>query len=362
MNNWDHRDNREIILFVSGEPFIQCKFLLLNINVDEISVLGEIESIDEAAERLNASMEEGAYKSSIPPETEFWAHCSNLQAWYEHDYDTRLLRSNLAFPLLRRLTEAGDPLAKKVFAEEILKRYENGIKSTREFLELEGFLRYLPLDLQLHIALNDDDYDTLMELFEILFKNRSFPIMEVLLDYIDVGKIKIESKQVIELKIHNLELQEFPKKILKFNFLKILSLRNNKLKKIPKNIDKLKYLKVLRLGNNELQALPDSIYNLKNLEKLWLDRNKINCLPENIGNLKELKKLVLTKNFLKRLPNSICKLQKLESLLLFDNSLNELPECFSELKSLEYIHLDRNNFTEYPKVLKEMTNLKEIDI
>lgn len=347
-------------IYVSGTPFIQCKFLLLNINVDEVSALDEIESIDEAAEMLDASMEEGvgAYRFNIPPKTEFWGHCSNLQVWYEHDYDIRFLRSNLAFPLLRRLTEAGDPLAKKVFVEEIMKRFENGTETTREFLELEGFLRHLPLEVQLHIALNDNDYNTLMELSEKIFTDRLHPIMDILLHNIDEGNIKIENKQIIEFNLRNSKMQGFPKSILKFKFLRILSLRDNKLKEIPQDIDKLKNLRELWLEDNELQVIPDSICNLKKLEMLWLGSNKINCLPENIGNLKELKTLVLTKNLLKRLPNSICKLHKLESLFLSDNLLDKLPECITELKSLEMIYIKNNLFTEYPKLLKKLPKIK----
>jgi len=351
-------------IYISGEPIMQCKFLLLNINVDEISALDEIESIDEATEKLDASMEneEDAYKFNIPPETEFWGHCSNLQVWHEYDYDTRLLRSNLAFPLLRRLTEAGDPLAKKVFVEEIMKRYENGIKSTREFLELEGFLRYLPLDVQLHIALNDDDYNTLMELSEKIYTNQTHPIMDILLHNIGEGKIKIENKQIIELNLKNSKMQGFPKLILKFKFLKTLNLRDNKLDEIPKDIDKLKNLREIRFSNNNLRSLPDSICNLENLEYLWLDENKIQSLPNNIGNLSKLNSLGLTKNLFKKLPNSICKLHTLENLFLGANLLTKLPKCFPELKSLKNINLRKNSFSKYPMILEKIPNLKEIDI
>ena len=351
-------------IYISGEPIMQCKFLLLNINVDEISALDEIESIDEATEKLDASMEneEDAYKFNIPPETEFWGHCSNLQVWHEYDYDTRLLRSNLAFPLLRRLTEAGEPLAKKVFVEEIMKRYENGIKSTREFLELEGFLRYLPLDVQLHIALNDDDYNTLMELSEKIYTNQTHPIMDILLHNIGEGKIKIENKQIIELNLKNSKMQGFPKLILKFKFLKTLNLRDNKLDEIPKDIDKLKNLREIRFSNNNLRSLPDSICNLENLEYLWLDENKIQSLPNNIGNLSKLNSLGLTKNLFKKLPNSICKLHTLENLFLGANLLTKLPKCFPELKSLKNINLRKNSFSKYPMILEKIPNLKEIDI
>ncbi len=54
-------------------------------------------------------------RSAILPIKEFWGHCSNLQAWAEYGYDTRLLHPNLAFPLLEKLATVGDPIAKKVF-------------------------------------------------------------------------------------------------------------------------------------------------------------------------------------------------------------------------------------------------------
>ena len=110
-------------IYVQGELFQQCSFLLINIPIKEISSFESIKSIDEAEKRLDTSLEEGSesFKYEIPPETEFWGHCSNLQVWVENNYDTRLIHRNLAFPLLKRLTEVGDPSAKRVFREEIAK-------------------------------------------------------------------------------------------------------------------------------------------------------------------------------------------------------------------------------------------------
>jgi len=69
------------VLYVGGERFLQCKYLLLNIKVDEMHSLEEIESIDETSERLDNSQEYPDLKrADIPPEVEFWGHCSNLQA------------------------------------------------------------------------------------------------------------------------------------------------------------------------------------------------------------------------------------------------------------------------------------------
>lgn len=74
------------IIYVAEEPFQQCKFLLLEIPVRDITSLDDLKSIDEAAQELSRSLEPpDAFSrvNKIPPETEFWGHCSNLQAWYE---------------------------------------------------------------------------------------------------------------------------------------------------------------------------------------------------------------------------------------------------------------------------------------
>lgn len=68
-------------IYVAGKIFDQCKYLLLNIPKQEIEEWNKFDSIDEVSESLDHSLEgDEAYKYEIPPETEFWAHCSNLQA------------------------------------------------------------------------------------------------------------------------------------------------------------------------------------------------------------------------------------------------------------------------------------------
>lgn len=135
------------IIYVDNERFSQCKFLLLNIRVDEIKSLDKIQSIDEASERLDNSLETNQEKSGkpiqIPPEVEFWGHSSNLQVWAENRYDTRLLHRNLAFPLLKKLTEAGDFLAKVVLKEEIVKRLSSGNRAVNQFLMNKGYIDML---------------------------------------------------------------------------------------------------------------------------------------------------------------------------------------------------------------------------
>ena len=77
------------------------------------------------------------------PEEEFWEHCSNIQAWVENNYDTRLLHSRLAFPLLKKLVDTGDPLARSVYKEEIADRISKRNSNIIEFLLRGNYLKSL---------------------------------------------------------------------------------------------------------------------------------------------------------------------------------------------------------------------------
>jgi len=141
-------------IYVKGKRFLQCIRLVLNIQKDNIPSYNEIDSIDEAAEVFKQTLWQnrivegpGARPSrfqnnTITSEQEFWGHCSNIQAWIESDYDTRILYRNMAFPLLKELMLAGDPKAKKVFKEEIAYRLESGYPNVVNYLLTEGYLNY----------------------------------------------------------------------------------------------------------------------------------------------------------------------------------------------------------------------------
>ena len=153
-------ENGQTSLYINNQLFIHCKYLLLNIPIRNTSIAEEIDSIDEAAESLSNILE-GSRKLdefNLTPELEFWGHCSNMEAWVENYYDTRILHRNLAFPLLKALAEAGDPIAKKVFKEEIAKRYLSNFRSVKIYLEEEGYLNYLSREeLDLLDYLNEEN-------------------------------------------------------------------------------------------------------------------------------------------------------------------------------------------------------------
>ncbi len=141
-DKYDGKD-QSIGIYVDNKPFRQCMCLLFTIEVNKIHSLDNINSIDELDEKNERDDEYYKFFDEIPTEEKFWAHCSNIQAWVEHKYDTRLLHRNLAFPLLKKLTKAGDLIVKRVFKEEIAKRYSSGHPSVQKYLKEEGYLKFL---------------------------------------------------------------------------------------------------------------------------------------------------------------------------------------------------------------------------
>jgi len=191
-------------IYVKGRFFNQCKYILLNIPKEKIADYDQIESIDEAAEKLDHSEHPvlNAPPSQIPPKVAFWGHCSNLQAWAEHDYDTRLLHRNLAFPLLRKLTDVGDPAARHAFKEEIALRFISGNTTVVQYLIAEKYLSYLNLDEILGIIDTMVDHESLVQVCYNLLKNENDLYSISLSDKfreLDHSKLRILIKLILEL-------------------------------------------------------------------------------------------------------------------------------------------------------------------
>lgn len=141
-------------IYVNGEFFIICKFLLIDISYSNHTSINELSSIDEIElEGYSRTKDE---RERLTPDIEFWGHCSNLQVWAENDYNTNLLHRNLAFPLLRKLSEVGDIKARAVLKEEIARRFSSGFKTVQLYLIEENYLDFL----------NRDELDSLIETVE----------------------------------------------------------------------------------------------------------------------------------------------------------------------------------------------------
>ncbi|HEC36975.1 hypothetical protein LCGC14_1808930 [marine sediment metagenome] len=349
-------------IYVKGEKFLQCKFLLLEIPTNHTESFDHIDSIDEAAELLDNSEEFG---TDFPPETGFWGHCSNLQVWAENNYDTRLLRSNLAFPLLKKLVDAGDPLARKVFKEEIMRRLNSGHLNVARYLFAEGFVNYLSPD-DLWMSLLEPEEAAIIVELEIIVESR-FEVGDLLelksrSAEGGISAITIKNRRVISLYMSGQLLRELPLIITKLKALKHLCINDNYFETLPVWLGSLEHLESLNISSCELESLPTLIGQLSSLRKLNLFNNYLIKIPESIGNLTNLIVLNCDLCRLRSLPESIGNLISLKSLDLASNPINKLPSSIKNLINLEIIDISSNRFINFPEILLSLPKIKKIRI
>ncbi|MFX1258618.1 MAG: leucine-rich repeat domain-containing protein [Promethearchaeota archaeon] len=350
------------VIYVNNEKFLQCKYLLIEILEEEIKEFDYITSIDDVSRKLDHSLENSINNNKLEPETEFWGHCSNLQTWSENQYDTHLLHSNLAFPLLKKLTDVGDPTAKRVFKDEIAERLTSGYSSVAQYLIQENYLEYF----------NNEEIDLLMESFFEQIEKRFREKQDNFINDLEIDallniiRVNMNSSKI--LLINQLRPIDNISKEIQMGFLfekdriSALGLNRCGLKSLPSSIGNFECLKSLYLTENRIKYLPESIGNLTILKKLYLSDNHLIKLPSEIGNLINLKELHLNHNFIQILPESISKLKNLEILSIWGNQLRTLPKNLNEMSSLRIFGLSFNQLKRFSDFSLNFENLEILDL
>jgi len=392
-------ENDKTVIYINEEQFMICKKLLIDLpNKNTNSINKKELSINELAEKSKP-----LFKYNIDAKMEFWAHCSNLQAWKENNYDTALLHSSIAFPLLKRLIEVGDSVANKVFKDEIGRRFADGHLQTIKFLEEESYLNYLNneelntiLKLLITNLINNKNIEQTLSVLNYLaeihflnaekflrmliknrLKNGDVLLSKLLLEknyiyYLSYNELykclisgdilkKIDQYVLDKLELHSeFDSGEGSGFIIKGNRIVGLDLWGYIPKSFPEEILELDSLKSLRINSDYLNLLPETLSKLSSLKELYLDRNQLTTLPKSIGDLISLKILDLDCNNLLALPDSIGKLRNLKKISIVSNNLEELPESIGNIKSLESINISSNLLLKLPESFKELKNLKEL--
>jgi len=354
------------ILYIKGKEFKQCKILLLNIPTKEVELSQELKSIDEAVDRFGSNKEIENMKS-IDPETEFWGHCSNVQAWVENNYDTDLLHRSLAFPLLKTLSEEGDKLARQKFKEEIARRYKYGNYSVQAFLFNEGYLSYLSDDGILNGILSPKEA-IFMEKVMRYKKYSLIPCFDLRRDVEGSNHLfmSIENGRIKELELEiDGQMSEIP------NGIESLKNLNNLTLYVMSQCDNLfgekfcsESIKILILDCYVKITIPDYFYYFVNLEKLRIRgmiqgviRKPTISLEESFTKLNQLKSLYLSSVKISAPLDAMVNLKKLKSLSLVYTSLRSFPFSIIEsLNSLEWIELRGIKLTE--KEIKKLEKRK----
>ncbi len=103
----------------------------------------------------------------------------------EQDYNTSLLHSNLAFPLLNILNEVRDSPARKALKDEVVKRIKNSYVSMIVYLMVSKFLDIF----------SQEEFDTLIE----DIKKNEYVLNETTLDLICSFHVERSILSVIDL-------------------------------------------------------------------------------------------------------------------------------------------------------------------
>lgn len=272
-------DDERVRVYVSGEELELCSQVMTNMQIKGKDVL-TVNSVDDLTP---AFYSQDSYKLS--PDTIYFVYCSNLQAWVENNYDTKLLSKNIAFPLLRELVNIGE-VDIQFLKKEIMQRFRQGGDELREFLEIEGFLDdYLTreefwdlfppealilqkieklLNKKFRFVLNPDTVDGGADLqFSIIPENKYFVLI--------INTFEVED--------HLIEII----KLFKNLTIRYLDLSGNELEIIPPDIAELP-LTYLNLSGNLLESIPSELANLS-LNHLYLNNNNLKSIPPELTKL-----------------------------------------------------------------------------
>ncbi len=261
-------ENRKTTIYVGGERFMQCKYLLL-VNPHERAEQFEINSIDEAADNLSLKLEKELKPNDlrITPAEEFWGHCSNIQAWVESNYDTRLLHRNLAFNLLEELAKKGEKIAEFMLKEEIAKRLGSGNKTVVSFLIEQSLISYLSDEEIIQSILASKEAEIILTLESKLGRDLLWAVWK----NNDTQFYYVEDKHVKEINLIGFKLERIPELLGQLEYLEKINISNNDISTIPISIIKnLKNLREINLTNN---LIPDS--EIKKIKKKFPKLNLI---------------------------------------------------------------------------------------
>ncbi|MFX1363581.1 MAG: hypothetical protein ACFFCE_09780 [Promethearchaeota archaeon] len=210
-------------IYVAGEPFHQCKYLLLNLTKKDFTKFDNIDSIDQAFEIYN-NLDKNHEKdhSLIDPESEFIGHCSNLQAWYEHDYDLRILHSSLSIPLLKKIAFLGDKKAIIRLKESIATRIATRNYNTIIFYLNEQYLRLFSNE---ELEVMFEDWLDKKVIFTLMEKRRIwYPLLKEMIERgISRAQEIIKREIILYLKEDNFEAYRY---LLQKDFFRLLTLKD----------------------------------------------------------------------------------------------------------------------------------------
>lgn len=127
----------KILIYIQEERFQELEYSFLNKILNACKV--QLEEV-----KKQVKIVENLHKLELDNEN-FIKFLIILKLWIKNNYDTEILVYDFSFPLLKKLVEVGDPLAKKVFINEILKNLWGADPLVVRYLINEKYDHYVDL-------------------------------------------------------------------------------------------------------------------------------------------------------------------------------------------------------------------------
>lgn len=209
------------VVCVCDKIFLTCQKVVLNILVGDVNNYDFYSSIDQIIEH-SETFSSQIIPFSISPEEEFWAHCSNLQAWVENNYNTHILTYEISFGILNELSKKGVKRAQIILKEEIIERLKNSPKdvkpSTLIYFLNEGFISLLSQEEIFFGLLDIDEASTMQKIANLMKHNYTLTI-----ELMEAYKASYTTKDKLHVFIWDGHVEELEINLYKSN-IKILNL------------------------------------------------------------------------------------------------------------------------------------------
>lgn len=169
---------------------------------------------------------------------------------------------------------------------------------------------------------------------------------------------------LIEVELHNCELDRIPHAIFSLTNLQELDLKSNNIRTIEEIISfqHLKRLTCLKLWHNKIITIPATIGHIKSLEALYLSHNKLETLPAALFTLPKLRHLEVGHNSISVLPPDVGLLHNLQHLAINSNKLEGLPKPLFRCTKLKVLCLGHNALTMLPEAVGQLVQLTQLEL
>ncbi|XP_056330777.1 volume-regulated anion channel subunit LRRC8D [Danio aesculapii] len=169
---------------------------------------------------------------------------------------------------------------------------------------------------------------------------------------------------LVDLELHNCDLERIPHSIFSLANLQELDLKNNNIRTIEEIISfqHLRRLVCLKLWYNKISTIPPSIGLVKSLESLIICHNKVESLPPSLFHLPKLRHIDLSNNSISNIPVEIGLLHNLQHFAITGNKVEVLPNQLFKCSKLKVLCVGHNNITSIPDSIGQLVQLSHLEL